>query len=70
MTGVPEMDLWASVLQQALNDLANPQYRHEVELWMASNTFEPGSFLFICEALEIDPDQILAFAWQSKRMAA
>lgn len=70
MTGVPEMDLWASVMQRALNDLSNPQYHHEVLQWMARDTFEPGSFLFICDALGIDPYQVQSFARHSKRMAA
>ncbi|MBF0585266.1 MAG: hypothetical protein HQL80_13680 [Magnetococcales bacterium] len=70
MTGVPEADLWASVIQQALTDLSNPRYRREAEDWLNSQELEPGSFLFICDALGLDPGKIRTLAWQSKRMAA
>ncbi|MEO5340384.1 MAG: hypothetical protein H7837_07705 [Magnetococcus sp. MYC-9] len=70
MTGVPEIDLWASVIQQALADLDNPRYRREAEGWLESDSLEPGSFLFICDALGLEPDRIRDFAWSLNRKVA
>ena len=70
MTGVPEIDLWASVIQRALADLANPRYRREAEEWLDSQKVAPGSFLLICADLGLDPDRIRALAGRSRKKAA
>ncbi len=69
-TGVPEIGLWASVIQQAIADLSNPRYCREAESWLDSEVFEAGSFLFICEDLGLNPDRVRAMARQSRKMAA
>ncbi|MBF0127983.1 MAG: helix-turn-helix domain-containing protein [Magnetococcales bacterium] len=63
---IPENDLWASVMEQALADLANRQHRQKAFLWFSSRDVQPGSFLFICDALNLDANKVLAFAKQRK----
>ncbi|MBF0295805.1 MAG: helix-turn-helix domain-containing protein [Magnetococcales bacterium] len=63
---IPESDLWASVLEQALADLSDRSHRRKALLWFSSRDDAPGSFLFVCDALNLDPDKVLAFARQRK----
>jgi hypothetical protein len=53
-----ERDLWAAVLDSAIQDLkdgpATDGALEELRLWFASNTYEPGSFLWICDNLDFD----------------
>ncbi len=65
----PENDLWASVLEQALSDLSERLYRQKALLWFSSREHHPGSFLFICDALNLDPRKVLAFAKQRKKVS-
>ncbi|MEO5334422.1 MAG: hypothetical protein H7839_20600 [Magnetococcus sp. YQC-5] len=70
MTGVPEVDLWASVIQQAIADLSNHRHSRDAESWLLSESLETGSFLFICDSLGLDPDRILAMAWRERKQVA
>ena len=70
MTGIAEIDLWASVLNQAMADFYDPHYSHEVASWMRSPLIEPGSFIFICETLGLEPNRVRSVAWQSVQIAA
>src|SRR6266576_3877048 len=65
----PEVVLWLEVLLTALADFAGDcrDVRHaqtrarcqrEAALWFHSNDREPGSFLFACEAADIDPGAV------------
>jgi hypothetical protein len=68
-----EKALWLAVLDQALNDLtftgyASPSEELHVQRsaysWLWSDSREPGSFLFVCDILEIDS------AWFRKQLFA
>ena len=69
-----ERRLWAGVLIQAIRDLAgyivvpNQRERARVQyfarLWFASDNRDVGSFLWVCDELELEP------SWIRRRMAA
>jgi hypothetical protein len=68
---VDEKRLWAAVLIQAIKDLVgytNERERTSVQyfarLCFASDNHEAGSFLWICDELELDP------SWIRRRMTA
>jgi hypothetical protein len=65
-------NLWAAVLKQAIKDaqqnvkgaLTSPQ------LWFESESQTVGSFLWICSALNIDPDSVRPVTTFEMRRAA
>ena len=61
--------LWLAVLMQAINDLAHTDERqrlrrHFTRLWFTSDNHNPGSFLWICDHLDLDP------SWFRRRLFA
>ena len=53
-----EKKLWAAVLGQAIHDLEkNNNGEYPPDKWFTSDYDEPGSFLWICELFEIDPEK-------------
>jgi hypothetical protein len=51
--------LWLSVMRQGLQDWAEEQCRGlpaEATHWFDSDECFPGSFVFLCDLLNIDPD--------------
>jgi hypothetical protein len=62
----PEKNLWLEVLFLALLDFCNDRvravrgrnrvenYQHDAARWFESSAREPGSFLFVAQALDID----------------
>ena len=73
---IPEKNLWASVLLQAFKDLEGLSYgnraysniaKSHAEGWVASNDISYiGSFLYVCEVLDYDPDWVRARFRQTK----
>jgi len=71
---VDERRLWAAVLIQAVRDVggygrfdSEPQRRriqYFARLWFASDNRDVGSFLWICDELELEP------SWIRRRMVA
>jgi len=59
---VPERRLLAAVLQRAITDFltGDGDLRESAELWLMDDepTDAPLSFLFICEALDLDLDSL------------
>lgn len=54
-----ERRLWCAVLALAIEDLSSGNYRAVLaRSWIASREAEPGSFLWICEELGLDPEAI------------
>jgi len=67
MQEIPCKELWAAVLTQALKDTKECLKVHrkndqpsqeEVKEWFKSESNEIGSFLWICELFELDPNLI------------
>lgn len=70
----PERDLWAAVMWTALLDISAPATRtYEVtdttiykslshkdtaEAWVFSDEFEIGSFLWVCQLLDMNPETL------------
>jgi hypothetical protein len=65
---IEERRLWLAVLELAIMDLRNrkerPALRYLTELWFTSNNHKPGSFLWVCDSLNLDP------SWLRRRLFA
>lgn len=74
---VPEKSLWASVLIQAFKDLEGLQFgnagsvahnRANAISWVRSNrTDYVGSFMYVCEALDLNPEIVRGAFRKGKR---
>jgi hypothetical protein len=52
----PEQTLWSSVLTQAIEDLSGPDLiAKPARAWLTSKNTTPGSLIWICDHLELDP---------------
>lgn len=74
---VPEKRLWAAVLKdaiecirgQALVHCGTPKYRkryrqieqRSTRTWFMSTSTDPGTFLWVCAVLEIQPEKVRRF---------
>jgi hypothetical protein len=65
--------LWLAVLMQACIDLGSanecavserPRLRYFAQLWFVSDNYEPGSFRWICDHLDLDT------SWLRRRLFA
>jgi hypothetical protein len=64
----PEMVLWSRVLLQAIWDLAGiklkvqkseaPRLQRKTRAWFLAKKQSPGSFIWICNILSLDPDAV------------
>ena len=64
----PEMVLWSRVLLQAIWDLAGiklkvqkseaPRLQRRTRAWFLAKKDSPGSFIWICNILALDPDAV------------
>jgi hypothetical protein len=70
---ISERRLWVAVLEQAIIDLSGPngvrggerrRLRTFSRLWFTSDNDQPGSFLWVCESLQLDP------SWVRNQLAA
>ena len=51
-----EKKLWASVLGRAVIDLRRKKHRQSARFWFYNDKNQgAGSFLWVCDVLEIDP---------------
>jgi hypothetical protein len=55
-------DLWLAVLEQAVKDARGSRRHHsivrEAREWFRSEDEDPGSFLWVCRILRLDPDVV------------
>jgi len=55
-------DLWQAVLEQAVKDARGTRRYHsivkEAREWFRSENEEPGSFLWVCRILRLDPEAV------------
>jgi hypothetical protein len=61
-----ERQLWAAVLVLAFKDLRDTKTGNRTRLWFASGRYEPGSFLWICESLELNAMEIRLAAMRNR----
>ena len=50
--------LWYAVFERAVDDLLDDYERTPAARWFISNSIEIGSFIWICEQLDIDPQVV------------
>ena len=66
-----ELGVWMAVLRQALLDYTAKKpgfYQRQSWRWFASTEFHPGSFLWVCDALELNNDQFMAVLKDNPKM--
>jgi hypothetical protein len=68
-----ERGLWLAVLERAVIDLVNPDHceryerprlRYSAESWFRSNDYQPGTFLWVTDHLDLDA------SWLRRRLFA
>lgn len=73
---IPERWLWQAVLCQAVEDWDRPKIsdpnararcRAATRTWFASDKYIAGSFLWVADMLDLDPDVIRAYLVSEKR---
>ena len=55
---LPEKNLWIEVLVWALDDLQRVKYRPHALAWIRSNGRHIGSFLWVCEHLNLNCEAV------------
>ena len=56
----PERKMWAYVLRQAIYDLSSPHRQAQAAAWFGSDSEDPFTFLWVCDALRLSPGKALA----------
>ena len=59
-----DRDLWAAVLDRAVDDLAIPEERPKAMAWFRSPRDDIGSFNWICLTLDLEPGKVRAMVLQ------
>lgn len=57
-----ELGVWMAVLRQAIIDYSAKKpgfYQRQAARWFRSPEFHPGSFRWVCDALELNVDQFM-----------
>ena len=49
-------NLWSRVLDQAIEDLDDPEFTNKASIWFNSKNININSFICICHTLDLDPD--------------
>ncbi len=60
----PEMQVWAAVLRQAVIDLGVSGKKRGALAWLQSHMDGPGSLLFVCNVLDVEPGYVRRLAMQ------
>jgi hypothetical protein len=58
---LPEAELWTEVIALSLRDLThpkNPYAAREAREWFSSDTQEIGSFCWVCQLIDLEPNFI------------
>jgi hypothetical protein len=83
-TKTPEAELWRAVIDQAIDDLSDPDLGEAAVEWFTSVSEQPGTFRWVCEHLDLNasavwsalsqrknrkkPAKLFAYASASKRL--
>lgn len=54
----PEIALWTAVMAAAIKDLIHPTRSGPARAWFKPNISWPGSFIWTCHALSLDPTAV------------
>jgi hypothetical protein len=59
-TKTPEAELWRAVIDQAIDDLSDPDLGEATIEWFTSASDEPGTFRWICVHLDLNASAVWA----------
>ncbi len=65
-TKTPEAELWRAVIDQAIDDLSDPDLGEATIEWFTSASDEPGTFRWICVHLDLNASAVWAALSQRK----
>jgi hypothetical protein len=65
-TKTPEAELWRAVIDQAIDDLSDPDLGEATIEWFTSALDEPGTFRWICVHLDLNAAAVWAALSQRK----
>ena len=54
----PEAELWRAVMEQAIDDLSDPDLGEAAVKWFTSVSEEPSTFRWVCEHLNLDASAV------------
>ena len=57
-TPTAEANLWLAVIEQAIEDLSDPDLREAALEWFASTSDRPASFRWICDYLDLNASAV------------
>ena len=59
-TPTSEANLWLAVIEQAIEDLSDPELREAALEWFTSTSHSPSSFCWICDHLDLNASAVWA----------
>ena len=57
-TPTAEANLWLAVIDQAIEDLSDPDLREAALEWFGSTSYSPASFCWICDYLDLNASAV------------
>jgi hypothetical protein len=57
-TTSPEAELWRAVIDQAIDDLSDPDLGEGAVEWFTSVSEQPGCFRWVCQHLDLDASAV------------
>jgi hypothetical protein len=67
-TELPDANLWRAVIDQAIEDLSQPNLRQAAVDWFTSSAQGPGSFRWACDHLDLNPSAVWAALEKAKEL--
>jgi hypothetical protein len=65
-TKTPEAELWRAVIDQAIDDLSDPDLGEAAVEWFTSVSEQPGTFRWVCEHLGLNASAVWSALTQRK----
>lgn len=65
-TKTPEAELWRAVIDQAIDDLSDPDLREAAIEWFTSVSEQPTSFRWVCHHLDLNASAVWSALTQRK----
>jgi hypothetical protein len=68
-TKTPEAELWRAVIDQAIDDLSDPDLREAAVEWFTSVSEQPSTFRWVCQHLDLDASAVWSALMQRRDRA-
>jgi hypothetical protein len=65
-TKSPEVDLWRAVIDQAIDDLSDPDLREAAIEWFTSVSEQPSTFRWVCHHLDLNASAVWSALMQRR----